>query len=118
MDGKPCTMCKAGKRMAKKGSYTRDDFARNVMDHLHALEEADAKGKGKLRALCPGCGAKQNKKHVHCTECGQQLPPMPPMVAKNHDFHVPRLRHTTWTRARSSARSAARPTPATTRWPT
>lgn len=69
MDGKPCTMCKAGKRMAKK-----------------ATEPQAAKGKGKLRALCPGCGAKQNHKHVHCTECGRQLPAMPPMVAKNHDF--------------------------------
>ena len=71
-DGKPCTMCKAGKRMAKQIAKT--------------AEPAAEKGKGKLRALCPGCGAKQNKKHVHCTECGQQLPPMPPMVAKNHDF--------------------------------
>ena len=72
MDGKPCTMCKAGKRMARK--------------QVKAAEPAAEKGKGKLRALCPGCGAKQNKEHVHCTECGQQLPPMPPMVAKNHDF--------------------------------
>ena len=72
MDGKPCTMCKAGKRMAKQAAK--------------AAEPGTEKGKGKLRALCPGCGAKQNKKHIHCTECGQQLPPMPPMVAKNHDF--------------------------------
>ncbi len=79
MDGKPCTMCKAGKRIAKKAAAT-------AKKAVHAaLTPDETKGKGKLRALCPGCGAKQNKEHVHCTECGQQLPPMPPMVAKNHD---------------------------------
>ena len=71
MDGKPCTSCKAGKRMAKQAKAAAPDAE---------------KGKGKLRAICPGCGAKQNPKHVHCPECGGQLPPMPPMVAKNHDF--------------------------------
>ena len=70
MDGKPCTMCKAGQA---------DGQGRRPPSPAQ-------KGKGKLRALCPGCGAKQNHKHEFCTECGRQLPAMPPMVAKNHDF--------------------------------
>jgi Double zinc ribbon len=76
MDGKPCTSCKAGKRMARKAQKA-----------VHAALEPDvAKGKGKLRALCSQCGAKQNKAHEFCTECGTKLPARPPMVAKNHDF--------------------------------
>ena len=36
--------------------------------------------------MCPGCGAKQNPKHMHCPECGAKLPEKPLIVAKNHDF--------------------------------
>ena len=51
-----------------------------------AAEPAVAKKKGKMRALCPGCGAKQNPKHVHCPECGGALPASAIQVEKNHDF--------------------------------
>ena len=72
MDGVPCTDCKPGRRMAKRMAKTAAPGA--------------AKKKGKLRAVCPNCGARQNPEHMHCPECGHQLPPQPPMVAKNHDF--------------------------------
>ena len=100
MDGKPCMDCKPGRRMAKRmvkkaltglDHFASADSPGAAKDALAGVAAAVSnpsarKGKGKLRALCPGCGAKQNHKHVHCTECGRQLPAMPPMVAKNHDF--------------------------------
>lgn len=70
--GKPCPDCKKGKRMAKRAARK-------------ALTGPDV-AKKKLKALCPECGAKQNREHKHCPECGHQLPAMAPQVHKNHDF--------------------------------
>lgn len=70
MDGVPCTKCKAGKRMAEKA----------------AKPDAVKKKKGKMRAICPNCGAKQNPAHAHCPECGKPLPARAIQVKKNHDF--------------------------------
>ena len=73
MDGSPA-------RTARRAAGWRKRTAKA------AAPPAAAKKKGKLRAVCPNCGAKQNPDHAHCPECGHQLPPQPPMVAKNHDF--------------------------------
>jgi hypothetical protein len=51
-----------------------------------AAEPAIGKKKGKLRALCANCGAKQNPDHNNCPECGHALPARPVIVAKNHNF--------------------------------
>jgi len=83
VDGSACTECKRGGKMAKRMAKKAAASAREA---VHAALEPDAQKRGKMKALCPGCGAKQNHKHEFCTECGKQLPAMPPMVAKNHDF--------------------------------
>ena len=62
---KPCTDCKDGKK---------------------AAAALIAKKKGKMRAVCPNCGAKQNPDHKHCPECGNALPERAIQVKKNHDF--------------------------------
>ena len=42
--------------------------------------------KGKLKIICPKCGARQSKGHKVCPECGKRLGARALQVRKNHDF--------------------------------
>lgn len=72
---------------------TTDPADAAVMAHLHdaagdlsGAAGAQRRDVGKKRkAMCMGCGARQNHKHSHCSECGRDMGDAAP-VMKNHDF--------------------------------
>jgi hypothetical protein len=87
MDGKPCPDCKPGKKKAKKAAGIIPlPLGPSVDGRQYPVPAPLQKKKGKLRAICPGCGAKQNPEHAHCPECGGKLPARALQVHKNHDF--------------------------------
>ena len=69
------------KRIASKEGWT------DVLDRLKGGKKkkvATPAASKKMKVMCPSCGAKQNKKHAACSECGRPLANA--MAAKNHDF--------------------------------
>jgi hypothetical protein len=74
--GKPCTECKKGR---KKARGIEKAAARA------ALAAVSPQVTKKSKVLCGGCGARQNRKHAMCSECGKPMAGAMP-VTKNHDF--------------------------------
>jgi hypothetical protein len=74
--GRPCPECKKGKRARRAEKAA-------VREALALVAAPGAEKKSKV--LCPGCGARQNRKHAMCSECGKPMAGAMG-VDKNHDF--------------------------------
>lgn len=71
-DDAPCPDCKKGRKAAKAAAA------------LDAAVTADLTVK-KKKVMCGGCGARQNREHNNCSECGKPMAGAMP-VEKNHEY--------------------------------
>jgi hypothetical protein len=95
---------------AGKDNYSREKIRRNIIriarrkgltvpesaskkpkkakkaDSTAEVNEAKPSMTKKKKVMCPGCGAMQNSKHNHCSECGKGISPHALPVEKNHDY--------------------------------
>ena len=80
-DGDTMCKCDAGARLAAR---TATRAAKTARKEIRKALAAPGTVK-KKKVMCPGCGARQSRKHSMCSECGGHLAGAMP-VTKNHDF--------------------------------